>query len=64
MQAQTDIIRNIQNPSISATYFNGFAMKIANSPIVQLQLSDSTSQNPYLSKFIKFKFIYFLKLIH
>ncbi len=32
------------------TIFNGFAVKVGDSSVVQIELSDSTAKNPFLSK--------------
>lgn len=47
IQAETSIFTNILNPSILATFFSKFAFKTDSSPVVQLDLSNSTSPNPY-----------------
>lgn len=56
VQSQTNLFTNINNQLISGTFFNGFAMKSLNSPIIEIKLSDSFAQNPYLSKFMYFYF--------
>jgi hypothetical protein len=49
IQAETEIFANINNPSISGTFFRRFVAKKDSSPIVEIALSNSKSTNPYLS---------------
>jgi hypothetical protein len=35
---------------LSGTIFNGFAVKVGDSSVIQIELSDSTAKNPFLSK--------------
>ena len=48
IHAQTEIFNATTN--FTGTIFNSFAVKVGNSSIVQLLISDVAAVNPYLSK--------------
>ena len=48
MHANTELFKTATG--LSGTIFNGFAAKVGNSSVIQIELSDTTARNPYLSK--------------
>lgn len=48
IQAETSVFRNVDNPDISGTFFIGFAIKNAGSPIIEISLPDTNAASPAL----------------
>jgi hypothetical protein len=48
IQASTKMIRNANNPNLTSSVFDGFAMRTNSSLIFQIDLADSETKNPYL----------------
>ena len=48
-QIQTSLFKNINNPSVVATFITSFAMKTSVSPVIEIKLIDYYSLTPYQS---------------